>query len=223
MEYYCGHLDEALRFAHSVSPGDTGYDSMRSVSAIAHCMKGEFAEAIQSLLYEPGDTSKFYSPKELEAIKSFPAGAKLIELQDKKLASVFQPARLLLLAHVLLAQDDVENAVHALDYAEKLLGPMEAIQASYCQYRAWSLAAQGKASEAETYLDRVRAIVQQLPKRSMRWEAHSVAGRVYLYLGRLDKALVESMEAQRAVLHPSERHTTGLSDCTGPRGRRRPA
>jgi tetratricopeptide (TPR) repeat protein len=208
LEYYSGHVDEALALAQAVPPEDPQYDAMRGIAAIAQVMKGEYSQAVQTLLYEPGDMTKFYSPAGLKAVREDPEGPKLIELQNKKLAGVFQPARLLLLANVYLAQEDFENANRVIDQAEKKLGPEPGIQASYCRYRACCLAAQGKAKEAENHLERMRAIVKQLPKRSLIWETHFTAGRSYLYLGRPGDALAELIEAQRSVLHPTEKHVT---------------
>lgn len=208
LELYCGRLDEALALAQAVPPKDPQYDPMRVIAALAQVMKGEFDQAVQTLLYEPGDMTKFYSPAGLKAVQENPEGPKLIELQNKKLAGVFQPARLLMLANVYLAQEDLENANRMIDQAEKKLGPEPGMQASYCRYRACCLAAQGKATEAENHLQRMRAIVKQYPKRSLIWETHFTAGRSYLYLGRPSDALAELIEAQRSVLHPTEKHVT---------------
>jgi tetratricopeptide (TPR) repeat protein len=208
LEFYCGHLDEALAMAQPVPPGDKQYDSMRAVTALAYGVKGEFDQAIQALLYEPSDISKFYSPAGLQAVSESPEGPKLIELQRRKHGGVFEPARLILLAQVYVAKGEFENADRALDQAEKSIGPEPGIQTSYCRHRTCSLAAQGKATEAENYIKRMRAIVQQLPKRSLLWETHFAAGQSYLYLGRFNDALTELIEAQRSVLHPIEKHAT---------------
>lgn len=208
LEFYCGHLDEALAQALAVPPGDKQYDPMRAVTVLALCMKGEFDKSIQALVYEPGDISKFYSPAGLKVMNESSEGPKLIELQRRKLAGVFQPARLILLAQVYIAKEEFENADCALDQAEKSLGPEPGIQASYCRHRACSLAAQGKATEAETYIERMRTIVKQLPKRSLLWETHFAAGQSYLYLGRFNDALTELIKAQQSVLHPVEKHST---------------
>lgn len=208
LEFSCGHLDAALEVAQAMLPKDPQYDPMCVIAALAHGMKGDFDQAVQTLLYEPGDMTKFYSPAGLEAVRRVPEGPKLIELQNKKLAGVFQPARLLVLANVYLVQEDLENASRVIDQAEKKLGPEPGIQASYCRYRACCLAAQGKATEAEHHLERMRAIVKQLPKRSLIWETHFTAARSYLYLGRPGDALAELIEAQRLVLHPIEKHVT---------------
>jgi tetratricopeptide (TPR) repeat protein len=208
LEYYCGNLDAALAEANSVPPESAHYDSMRTIVALVHTMKGEFDEAIQALMYEPADVTKFYSPESWERVRGTIEGAKFIELQRQKIAGIFQPARLLVLANVYLAREDIENAIGVLDRAEKVLGAEPGIQVVYCRHRACSFAAQGKAAEAEQYIERTRAIAKKLPKRSLVWETHFAAGRAYLYLGRFDDALSEWVEAQRLVLHPIEKHIT---------------
>ena len=208
LEYKCGNLDEALTQAQAVPPGDSQYDTMRSVTALVHSAKGEFDEAIQALGYEPSDIKVFYSPAGFKTMHESPEGVKLVELQRRKHAGVFQPARLLRLAIVYLAKEEYENAQRVLDQAEKLLGPEPAIQSTYCQARACSLAALGKAAEAEAYIERMRAIVQQTPKRGLIYETHYATGRSYLFLGRPGDALVELMAAQGFVLHPVEKHFT---------------
>lgn len=208
LEYHCGRLDEALALTEAVAPGDTMYDSACGVSSLAWSMKGEFARALRALAYEPSDISKFYSPKGLEIMRASPEGVKLMELQQKKHAGVFQPARLLFLAHVHIAREDFVNADHALDQAEKVVGPEPGVQMSYCRHRACSAAAQGRAAEAGQYIERMRSIVQERQKRGLQWEAHLGAGRSYLYLGRLSEALVELTAAETFVLHPLEKHVT---------------
>lgn len=208
LEFYCGHLDEALAQTEAVPPQDAQYDSMRGIAALAWSMKGEFDKAVQALTYEPSDISKYYSPARLKALKETPEGTKLIELQRKKHAGIFQPARLLMLANVYMEREEIDNAVRMLDQAENSIGPEPAVQTSYCRHRACSLAAQGKVSETENYIERMRAIVQQLPKRSLLWETHFAAGRAYLYLKQFSDALAELNEAQRFVLHPIEKHAT---------------
>jgi tetratricopeptide (TPR) repeat protein len=208
LEYNCGHLDEALAQSKSVPPENPQYDSMRAIAALVLSMKGEFDEAIQTLMFEPAEVTKFYSPENWEMVHGTTDGARFIELQRQKMAGVFQPARLLALAQVYLAREDFENAVRALDQAEKVLGPEPGIQFSYCRHRACSLAAQGKADEAGKYIERMRAMAKQRPKRSLLWETHFSTGRAYLYLGRFDDALSELNEAQRSVLHPIEKHVT---------------
>lgn len=210
LEYSCGRLDEALAIAREVPREDNMYDAMRVIMALAGSMKGEFAQAMQALEYEPSDISKFYSPADFKLVSSDPAGSNLIDLQRRKLAGVFQPARLLALAQVYLAQEEFENAARVLDHAEKSLGPEPGIQSSYCRYRACSLAGLGNAAETDTYIARLRTLLQTLPKRSLLWETHLYVGRAHLSLGRFSAALAELMEAERAVLHPLEKHSTAF-------------
>lgn len=208
LEFYCGHLDEALALAEIVPPKSQHYDPMRIIVALSYSTKGEFDQAIQALLYEPGDATKFYTPENLKIVRDAPGGDQLLELQSKKIGGVFKPARLLLLANVYLSQEDFQNADLALDQAEKLLGPEPGIQLSYWSYRASSLAGQGAAAEAEGYIERMRKMIQQLPKRSLLWETHFTAGRSYLYLRRFADALAELAAAEQSALHPTEKHTT---------------
>lgn len=208
LEFSCGRLDEALALTQAVPPKDAQYDSMRVITALTLNMKGEFDQAVQALLYEPGDMTKFYSPEGLKRVSGTTEGAKLIELQNKRIAGVFQPARLIVLAKGEISREDFRGADLALDQAEKKLGREPGIQFSYCRYRASSMAAQGKVAEAEDYIHRMRTIVKELPKRSLFWETHFAAGRCYLYLSRFGDALAELEEAQRFVLHPIEKHST---------------
>ena len=206
LEYRCGHLDEALAQAQTVSPEKPQQDTVRSITALSYFMKGELDQALQVLLYEPNGTSKYCLPAWPETIIESDEGAKLAELQRRKRAGFFPPARLQLLAKVYLAREEFENADRVLDQAEKMLGPEPGLQASYCQHRACSLAAQGKAAEAENCLERMRAIVRELPKRSLLLETHYAAVRSYLYLGKSRDALAELTAAQPFVLHPIEKH-----------------
>lgn len=208
LEFSCGRLDETLALTQAVTPKDPQYDSMRVITALALSMKGEFDQAAEALLYEPGDMTKFYTPENLKLVSGTPEGARLIELQNKKVAGVFPPARLIVLAQVNISREDFKAADLALDQAEKKLGPEPGIQFSYCRHRASSLAAQGKSAEAENHIQRMRAIVQELPKRSLLWETHFSAGRCHTYLGRFDDAFVEFKKAQQFILHPIERHST---------------
>jgi tetratricopeptide (TPR) repeat protein len=208
LEYHCGHLDEALAQAQVVPTRDKQYDSMRVIKALAHFTKGEFDQAIQALLYEPGDISKFYSAEDFKTVIGNTEGANLVELQRTKLAGVFQPARLIVLAKVYIAREEFENANLALDQAEKALGAEPGVQTSYFRYRACCLAAQGKPAEAENFVERMRAVVQKLPKRSLLWETHYATGESYLYLGRARDALVELFAAEQFILHPLEKHVT---------------
>jgi tetratricopeptide (TPR) repeat protein len=208
LEYYCGHLDEALAAALATPPADHQFDSMRGIAALCQSMKGDFKQALQALSYDPADASKFYSDSGLKTMSEDPEGAKVIALQRKKLAGIFPPAQLILLAQVYISLEDFENADRALDQAEKSLGPEPGLQMSYCRHRACSLARQGKSKEAEDYIGRMRAIVKELPKRSLLWETHFTAGQSYFHLRRFNEALAELIEAQRSILHPIERHAT---------------
>lgn len=206
LEYNCGHLDEALAQAQAVSPGDNFYDSMRGVMALCYSMKGDFDQALEALSYEPANASKFYPAAGLKTLSESPEGAKLIALRHAKLARFFPPARFIKLAKVYIAREEFENADRALDQAEKSLGPEPGLQMSYCRARACSLAAREKSKEAEVYIERVRAIAREFPKRSFVWEMHFAAGRSYLYLRRFSDALAELTEARRSALHPIQKH-----------------
>ena len=149
LEANCGRLDEALALAKTVPPEDHQYDSMRAVMASAYRLKGEFAQAIETLMYQPAGISKFYRSEELEQLNRSPEGSKFLELQGRKLAGVYQPARWIMLAGVYLDQEAFENADHALDEAEKSLGSNRVLQISYCRTLARSHAAQGKSREAD--------------------------------------------------------------------------
>ena len=208
LEYYCGHLDEALALAQTVPAGDPQYETNRDITSLVFCTKGEFDRAIEALEYQPGDISKFYSPDGLKTVRGTAEGAKLIELQNKKRAGVFQPARLLHLAQVHLAREDFESADRALNEAEKLLSRNRVVMAAYHGRRACCLAGQGKTAEAESSLERLREIVKELPKRSLLWETHFAACRSYFHLGRFNEALAELAEAERLALHPIEKHIT---------------
>jgi tetratricopeptide (TPR) repeat protein len=206
LESYCGRLDEALALAKTVPPEDRQYDPMRVVMAGAYRLKGELTQAIETLMYEPGNISKFYRSKDWENMIRNPEGSKLIELQGRKLAGVFQPARWIILAGVYLDQEAFENVDRALDEAEKSLGSSPVMQISLCRTRARSYAAQGRSTEADDYIVRTRLLLQQFPNRSTVMETHLAIGRSYLSLRRFNDALVELAEAQRFSLHPIEKH-----------------
>ena len=208
LEYYCGNLDEALALAQASAADDRESDAMRGLIALIHTLKGEFDEALQALSYEPADLTRFSTPANLKALSEIPEGASWIESRRKKLVGIFPPAQQLKLARVYLTQEEFDKAVSALNEAEKSLGPNPGLQAVYCHYRAESFAALGKADEAENYIERMRAIVKQTPKRQLRRETHSATGRSYLYLQKFGEALAELTQAHQLALHPIEKHTT---------------
>lgn len=208
LEYYCGHFDQALTLAEATSSEEAQHDAMRGVVSLVHCMKGDYDEALRALSFTPANASKFYSSPGLKTLRESPDGAKLIELKHRKFAKFFPPARMIMFAHVYNAQEDFENAGRALDEAEKSLGPEPSLQMAYCRQRACSYAGLGKDAEAERHIERMRAIVEELPKRSFLWESHFATARSYLHLRRFKDALAELTEAQRHVLHPIERHAT---------------
>ncbi len=208
LEYYCGRLDEALTLAQAVRPEDTHYNSMLTIMAMVHCMKGEFDQALQASLSRSDDITRFYSPDGLKTLLASSTGAKLVELQRRKHAGVAQPLGLIVLAHVYIDKKEFGNAVGALDEAEKSMGPEPGLQVAYCRHRACSFAALKRADEAESYIGRMRAVVQQVPTRSRLWETHFTAGQSYLYLERYSDALAELTKAELSVLHPIEKHAT---------------
>jgi tetratricopeptide (TPR) repeat protein len=208
VEFCCGRLDEALAAAESVPPEDTRYDVMRAIAAMAYCMKGRFDEAVQSLDFNPGDVSKYYSPSGLEALSASSAGRKSIELQRRRHAGVFQPARFIRLAEVYIVRGEYHEAVGALDKAEKTIGPEPELQLSYFRHRACSFAALKSSCEAEKFIGRMRGVVQQHPGRSRFWETHFATGQAYYYLSKFSDALEELTSALQFVLHPTEKHVT---------------
>ncbi len=181
---------------------------MRGVVSLVHCMKGHYDEALRALSFTPASASKFYSSSGLKTLSESPDGAKLIELKHRKFAKFFPPARMIMLAQVYNAREDFENAGRALDEAEKSLGPEPGLQMAYCRQRACSYAGLGKDAEAERHIERMRAIVEELPKRSFLWESHFATARSYLHLRRFNDAIAELIEAQRHILHPIEKHAT---------------
>lgn len=181
---------------------------MRALASLVHCMKGNYDDALRMLEFTPATVSKFYSSSGMESLSGSPDGAKLIELQQRKLEKIFPPARMIMLAQVYNSREDFENAGLALDEAEKSLGPEPGLQMAYCRQRACCYAGLGKEVETERYIERMRAIAKELPKRSFFWESHSATARSYLHLRRFKDALAELAKAQQHVLHPIERHTT---------------
>jgi tetratricopeptide (TPR) repeat protein len=210
LNLYCGRLDEAIAEAQVAAPEDSQYDSMRGVLANAYCYKGEFQKALESLSYQPADAFKFYSKEGLETLTQTPVGVELIALKRKKLARIYPPAQWLKRAHVYLAMEDFEKAGEALDEAAKSLGPEPGLQFSYARYRAHSFAGQRKSKETEEYIERMRVIARESPKRSTTCQCHYSTGRAYFYLGRHNDALAELMEAQRNALHPIEKHVNAF-------------
>jgi tetratricopeptide (TPR) repeat protein len=208
LEYYCGRLDEAIALAQSVRPGNSEIDTMRSILALCCMMKGDNEQALQALSFAPADITKFYTPAGLHTMASGRESSELLELQRRKIAGIFPPIRLIMQAQVYVAMEDFESAHRMLDQAEKSMGPKPAIQMTYCRHRACSFAGQGKGTEAETYLERMREVMKGVRKRSMLWESHYGAARAYLYLKRFNDALAELNEAYKFVLHPIEKHST---------------
>ena len=206
LELDCGRLDEALVLAKTVPPENNQYDSMRAAMARAYSLKGEFVRAIETLTYEPSSVSKFYRPDNWEKMKRSPEGSKLIELQGRKLAGIFPPARWVALAVVFLEQEAFKNADAALDEAEKSLGSNPTLQISYWRNRARSHAGQGKSAEAEDCIARVRGMMRQPYLRSTLMGTHIALARSYLSLRRFAEALAELAEAERIALHPIEKH-----------------
>ncbi|HTV41840.1 MAG TPA: hypothetical protein VMF08_14760 [Candidatus Sulfotelmatobacter sp.] len=208
LEYYCGRLDEALVEAETVPREDGQYDTARGVVALAYTTRGEFHRAIEALSEEPGDITKFYTEAGLKTMRASPDGIKLLELRQKKLDGVVQPARFLRLAEAYLGMDDFKNADLVLDQAEMSLGANLAIQGSYCRFRACSLAGQGKGSEVESYIERLGTIAKQRFARSFVYDTHFATGRAYFYLGRFTDALTKLSAAEQSALHPIEKHAT---------------
>jgi tetratricopeptide (TPR) repeat protein len=206
LEAKCGRLDEALALAKTVPPEDKQYDSMRAVMAGAYGLKGEFAQAIKTLMYEPTGISKFYRSEDLENLNRSREGSKLLELQGRRLAGVYQPVRWIMLASVYVEQEAFENADRTLDEVEKSLGSNRVLQIAYCRTRARSHAAQGRSAEANECIARVRVMMQEFSSRSTAMEVHLAIGRSYLSLRRFGEALAELAEAQRRALHPVEKH-----------------
>jgi tetratricopeptide (TPR) repeat protein len=208
LEVNCGRLDEALALAKTVPPEHNQYDAMRGVMAWVYSLKGDFAQAIETLEYEPSGILKFYRSEDLENMNRSLEGSDLIALQGRKLAGIFPPSRWIRLAGIYIAQEAFEKADGALDEAKKSLGSNPVLQTSYWRHRARSRAAQGKSAEADDYIARARAMIQQFPRRSTVMETHLAIGRSYLSLRRFGEALAELTEAQRFALHPIEKHQT---------------
>ena len=206
LEHNCGHLDEALRLGQATGAESTELDTMRGIMSRCYTLKGDFQQAIQALSYAPADFTKFYSPADLKQLSEDPDGAELLEVKRRKLAGVYPPARFLKLARVYVAMEDYEKADQALDQAEKSLGPQPGLQVSYCGLRASSFAGQGKARETEIYIERLRAIAKERPRRPVFRQIHARIGRACLYLKRFNDAVWELNEAQKYILHPIEKH-----------------
>jgi tetratricopeptide (TPR) repeat protein len=210
LEFYCGHLDEALAIAEKAAPEDSQDDSMRGIAALCHSIKGDYHLALRALSYEPTDVTKFYSDSGMQLMNASPEGSELLALKQLKLAGIFPPARWIKLAQVHIASKDFASADHALDRAEKSLGPEPGLRAGYHRCRARSFAEQGKGPEAEKHLEHLRVIVKERPKRGLLWELHYTAGQSYLNLNRLNEALAQLQEAQKWLLHPIEKHSTNF-------------
>ena len=210
LEYRCGNLDKALAIGQAGPLKGARADPMLGVMAFCYIMKGDFDQALRVLAYTPTDIVKLYSPGGLQKLSSSPEGVELLESKRRKLAGVFPPARFMKLARVYIATGDFAKADEALDQAGKSLGPEPGLQMSYWRHRAFSFAGQGKAVEAETFLERMRTLLKTYPKRAFQWETRYAAGRAYLYLKRFNEALAELTEAYKVVLHPIEKHSTAF-------------
>jgi tetratricopeptide (TPR) repeat protein len=206
LEVDCGRLDEGLALAKTVPPEHNQYDAMRGAMAWTHSLKGDFAQAIEAIVYEPSGIVKFYRSEDLDRLSQSQEGSKLVELQGRRLAGIFPPARWIRLAGIYMAQEALEKADGALDEAKKLLGSNPVLQISYWRARARNFAAQGKSAEADDCVARARAMIKQFSPRSTVMETHLAIGRSYLSLRRCGEALTELAEAQRFSLHPVEKH-----------------
>jgi tetratricopeptide (TPR) repeat protein len=208
VEAHCGRLDEALALARTVAAESPRYDTMRILMAKMHGLKGDYAQAVETLTFEPASISKFDPSKGLENIKPGGEVSKLKEMQGRKLAGAVQHSRWMMLAGAYLQLEAFENADRALDEAEKFLGSNPAWPTYYCAVRARSYGAQGRSAEANEQIARARVLMQQSPRRSTQMETHLAIGRAYLSLRRFGEALAELAEAQRLASHPMEKHQT---------------
>jgi tetratricopeptide (TPR) repeat protein len=208
LELYCGHLDEALTEAGAVPQSDGQYDPARNIMALAYSMKGEFDRAAEVLAFEPGGIAKFYSANGLELVRGSAEGRRLIELQGKKLATVYPPVRLLSLAQIYIAKEDFEKAQLILDESENLLGPQPGLRFTYYRHQASCAAAMQNVARTEMCFAQMQAIVQELPKRALLWEMHYATGCSCVYLNRFGDSLAELSKAQQHALHPIEKHAT---------------
>lgn len=208
LEANCGRLDAALEWARTIPSSHPQFDSMQIVMAWMYSSKGEFEKAVEVLQFESGDISKFYDSRGLTAMKESVEGSKLLELQQKKLTGVRQPARLLMLASTYISHEKFDLALVALEQAEKTMGKEPVIQCSYCRLSAVSVAATGKVLEAEDFIKRALDIARKYPKRSTLWETHLGICRTYWYLKRYGEALAAMVEGEKSALHPIEKHST---------------
>jgi len=207
-EVYSGRLDRALELAYKTLAHDPKDSTARVVASWVFRLKGEFAEAINILVYTPKDVTELYSPKDLANLLRDRESAKFIELQRQHAATIHEPIRLLLMSGVYAEQTKYDDATRALDAMELLLGNNPVIKSSYERNRAICAAAKGDVRQTEQHLAEARTIAQNLPKRDTQWETNIAAGRCYLLLKLTDKAGVEFLAAQRHVLHPIEEHVT---------------
>jgi tetratricopeptide (TPR) repeat protein len=181
---------------------------MRGILASALSLKGEHEKAVEALLFESANLSKFYSPGDMASVGATDEGSKLIELQSKKIEGIFQPIRLLLLASVYNAGEEFQKAEQVLDQVDKALGPEPVIRASYYRNRAFCSAGKGQVALALGYIEQTRSLTSQSSRRSAIWDSHFVIGRAYIYLGRFKEAFAELCVAEQSALHPIEKHRT---------------
>lgn len=207
-ELYSGHLDSALRLVYETLAHDPKDGPSRFVASAIYCLKGEFAEAINILVYDLKDVVDLYSPEALANLLNDPEAAKFIALKRRSSAAVHKPARLLAIIRVYVDQQSFDDATQALDATEPILGTNPVIQANYHRYRAICVAAKGDAWQTEQHLAEARSLTQRHPKRDSQFETHIAAGRCYLSLKLTDKAGTEFLEAQHHTLHPIEKHVT---------------
>jgi len=207
-EVYLGNLDRALELAYETLAQDPKDGTARVVASWVFRLKGEFAEAINILVYKPKDVTELYSQKDLDTLLRDRESAKFIALQRQHAATIYEPIRLLVMSGVYLDQADYDDATHALDAMQSLLGNNPVIRSNYERNRAICSASKGDVRQAEQHLAEARTIALNLPKRDTQWETNISAGRCYLLLKLTDKASNEFLAAQRRMFHPIEKHMT---------------
>ncbi len=160
------------------------------------------------LVYEPSNALDFFSPEQLQQVTKDELGKGLVLAMDREAAGVFRPGRYLGIAQVCLEAGDADNLEQALDRVAAELGSHPVVAHIYYRVRACCCALKADAPGAENNLEQARALANEVPSRSAKYETHHFAGRAYWLLGRSEAALAELHTAGQLALHPLEKHST---------------
>lgn len=207
--YHQGRFGEALSIGPRAIADPRNSVLRTTLSSILH-LQGRDAEAFEILLDRPPDVRVFYTPQGLASLGRAAEGRANLETHQRLWVGMTEPLRFFQAARIYLDQDDDEGVRFTIEKAREVMGGHPFLQKMGHELEAWVQAARGNLEGAEQELRAARALLDRFPKRSSLLEFQLQAGRVYLKLGRSDRAVTALEEAFKAVLHPLDRHVAGF-------------